>query len=234
MKVEIWSDIMCPFCYIGKRNFEQALGQLGDKEEIQIRWRSFELSPELKTDPSKNTYEYLAEKKGWTLDYTKKVHAQLTQTAKEAGLEYNFETVVPANSFDAHRLSHLAADHDLQDEAEERLFAAHFTEGKNIDDEETLVQLGMEVGLPEEEIRAMLQGDLYTDAVQQDKEDARRVGVQGVPFFVLNNKYAVSGAQPSEVFLEALQKAYKEFEEENTSDVLSDTDGASCSADGSC
>ncbi len=234
MKVEIWSDIMCPFCYIGKRKFETALKQFEHKDEIEIRWRSFELSPELKTDPSKNTYEYLAEKKGWTLDYTKKVHAQLTETAKEAGLDYNFDTVIPANSFNAQRLSHLAAKRNLQDEAEEHLFAAHFTEGKNIDDDKTLVELGVEIGLPEEEIREMLQGDLYVDEVQNDKDAARQVGVQGVPSFVLNEKYAVSGAQPSEVFLEALQKAYKEFEERNAPDVITNSDGASCSTDGNC
>src|SRR5690625_4569626 len=234
MKVEIWSDIMCPFCYIGKRNFENALEQFEHKDDIEIRWRSFELSPGEKPDPSKNTYEYLAEKKGWTVDYTKKVHARLTKTAKEAGLDYNFDTVIPANSFNAHRLSHLAARHDVQDEAEEHLFAAHFTEGKNIDDEESLVQLGIEIGLPEVEIREMLQSDLYAEEVQSDKDAARRVGVQGVPFFVLNDKYAVSGAQPSEVFLDTLQKAYKEFEEEQTPDVITNSDGAACSIDGNC
>lgn len=234
MKVEIWSDIMCPFCYIGKRNFEHALEQFEDRDEIDIRWRSFELQPGLQTDGSKNQYEHLAEQKGWTLDYSKKVHAQLTEKAKEVGLEYHFDIAIPANSFDAHRLSHLAAKHHLQDEAEERLFAAYFTEGKNIDDEETLIQLGVEVGLPEDEIREMLQSDLYADEVQNDKEAARQVGVQGVPFFVFNNKYAVSGAQPGEVFLETLQKAYKEFKEEQTSDVITNADGVSCSIDGSC
>lgn len=234
MKVEIWSDIVCPFCYIGKRKFERALEQLEHKDKIDIWWRSFELSQGVKPDPSKNTYEHLAEKKGWTLDYSKKVHAQLTEKAKEVGLDYNFDTAIPANSFNAHRLSHLAAKHNMQGEVEERLFAAHFTEGKNIDNEEMLVQLGVEIGLPEEEIREMLQSDLYTDEVQKDKDTARKVGVQGVPFFVINNKYAVSGAQPSDVFLEALQKAYKEFEEENAPDVTTNADGASCSVDGNC
>lgn len=234
MKVEIWSDIVCPFCYIGKRKFEHALEQFEHKDKINIRWRSFELQPGLKTDGSKNQYEHLAESKGWTLDYSKKVHDNLTEKAKEVGLDYNFDKSIPANSFNAHRLSHLAAKHNLQDEAEERLFVAHFTEGKNIDDDKVLVQLGVEIGLPEEEIREMLQSDLYADEVQNDKEAARQVGVQGVPFFVLNHKYAVSGAQPSDVFLDALQKAYKEFEEENTPDVITNTDGASCSTDGHC
>lgn len=234
MKVEIWSDIMCPFCYIGKRKFEQALEQFEYSNNIEVRWRSFELAPDLKTDPSINTYEYLAEQKGWTLDYTKKVHARLTETAKEVGLDYNFDTVIPANSFNAHRLSHLAAKHGLQNKAEEQLFAAHFTEGKNIDDEETLIQIGVEIGLQEEEIRTILQSDQYKDDVRQDIVMARRVGVQGVPFFVINNKYAVSGAQQSSVFLEVLQKAYQEFKKESSFETVGNADGPACSPDGNC
>lgn len=232
MKVEIWSDIMCPFCYIGKRNFEQALKKFEHKGDIEVQWRSFELSPDLKTNPSKSTYEHLAENKGWTLDYTKKVHDQLTQRAKEAGLDYNFDTVIPANSFNAHRLSHLALAHNLQNEIEERLFAAHFTEGKNIDDDETLIQLGKETGLPEKEIRDMLQSNKYSDEVEKDKYMARQVGVQGVPFFVFNNKYAVSGAQPVEIFLQTLTQAYEEFNQEKKS--ISPIEGESCSIDGNC
>ena len=234
MKIEIWSDLVCPFCYIGKRKFEHALEQFEHKDDIDIEWRSFELQPGLKTDGSKNQYEHLAESKGWTLEYSKKVHDSLTEKAKEAGLDYNFDIAIPANSFNAHRLSHLAVKYHLQDEAEEHLFRAFFTDGKDLNDDETLVELGVEIGLPEDEIRKMLQSDLYADEVQNDKDAARRVGVKGVPFFVLDTKYAVSGAQPSEVFLEALQKAYKEFEEENTRDVITNTDGASCSPDGNC
>jgi len=211
MKVEIWSDIMCPFCYLGKRRFENALQQFPNKDDIQIRWRSFQLSPELETDPNKNVHEYLAEKKGWTLDYSEDVHHKMTLTAKEAGLEYNFDKAIPANSFNAHRLSHLAAKYNLQDAAEERLFAAYFTEGKNIDDKNTLVQLGKDIGLPEAEVTGMLQSDLYANEVHQDVDEAQQVGVRGVPFFVLDNKYAVSGAQGSDVFLGALQKAWSEI-----------------------
>lgn len=214
MKVEIWSDLVCPFCYIGKRKFEHALEQFEYSDDIEIEWRSFELQPGLQADGSKNQYEHLAEMKGWALDYSKQVHAQLTETAKEAGLEYKFDKAIPANTFNAHRLSHLAANYDLQDEAEEHLFHAHFTDGKDIDDDETLVELGINIGLPEEEIRKMLQSDLYTNEVQNDKDAAREVGVQGVPYFVFNGKYSVSGAQPSDLFLATLQKAYKEFEEE--------------------
>jgi len=158
---------MCPFCYIGKRKFENALNQFTGKDNIEIRWRSFQLAPDLKTDTSKSVYDYLAERKGWNPDYSRKVHYQLEATAKEVGLEYDFDRAIPANSFKAHRFSHLAAKYNLQDVAEERLFAAYFTEGRNIDDNETLIQLGNDMGLdPVEVTRALENGD-YGDAVEE-------------------------------------------------------------------
>ncbi|HCN85121.1 MAG TPA: disulfide bond formation protein DsbA [Sphingobacteriaceae bacterium] len=234
MKVEIWSDIMCPFCYIGKRRFENALEQFPNKENIEIQWRSFQLAPELKTDTSKSVHEYLAEKKGWSLDYSEDVNNKMTATAKEAGLEYNFDKAIVANSFNAHRLSHLATKYNLQDAAEERLFAAYFTEGKNIDNNETLIQLGNEIGLPETEIRKMLDSDLYANEVQQDIYLAQKIGVRGVPFFVLDNKYAVSGAQTIETFIGALEKAWEESFNKTKSVSLNDSENSSCSADGNC
>src|SRR5699024_242401 len=140
----------------------------------------------------------------------------------------------PANTFNAHRLSHLAAKHQLQDEAEERLFRAYFTEGKDINNEETLVKLGIEIGIPETEIREMLQGERYSTEVKDDIAKARQVGVQGVPFFVLNDKYAVSGAQPAEVFADALQKAYAEYEKENRPEIIDTGNSGACSTDGNC
>ncbi|MCW3118958.1 MAG: disulfide bond formation protein DsbA [Chitinophagaceae bacterium] len=234
MKVEIWSDVMCPFCYIGKRKFEKALEQFTHKGEIEIRWRSFQLAPDLITDTTKDVYDYLAERKGWTRDYTKKVHHQLEVTAKEVGLDYDFDRAIPANSLKAHRFSHLAARYHVQDVAEERLFSAYFKEGKNIDDIATLVELGKELGIPAEEVNNVLQSDEYAKEVQQDIYKAQQVGVRGVPFFVFDNKYAVSGAQPSEVFLQTLKRSYQEFENESHTTASSDADGASCSTDGDC
>jgi predicted DsbA family dithiol-disulfide isomerase len=234
MKVEIWSDIMCPFCYIGKRKFEQALEQFANKEDLQIQWRSFQLNPNLKTDPGKNIYAYLAEQKGWTLEYSRNVHKQMTATAKESGLEYDFDKVIPANSYNAHRLSHLAAQYNLQDAAEERLFKAYFTEGKNIDDQETLIQLGIDIGLQEDEVRSMLQTDRFSEGVEQDIYEAQQIGVRGVPFFVIDRKYAVSGAQPSSVFIGALQRAYHEYEKEKMETSAFNADGTTCSIDGNC
>jgi predicted DsbA family dithiol-disulfide isomerase len=234
MKVEIWSDVMCPFCYIGKRKFENALEKFSYKNNIEIHWRSFQLNPEQDTNPSITVYEYLAERKGWTLDYSKKVHAQLAETAKQVGLDYNFDDAIPANSMKAHRLSHLASKYNVQDAAEEKIFTAYFTEGKNIDDNETLISIGTQVGLPASEIKQMLDSDQYLKEVQNDIQKAEDLGIRGVPFFVFDNKYAVSGAQSSEVFLNALETSWKEYENNSLASALSDGNGATCSTDGNC
>jgi predicted DsbA family dithiol-disulfide isomerase len=234
MKIEIWSDIMCPFCYIGKRKFELALKEFSDKESVQVQWKSFQLDPDLQTDGSRNLNEYLAERKGWTVSQTESIHQQMEARAKENGLEYHFDKAIPANSFNAHRLSHLAAKYKLQDLMEERLFAAYFTEGKNIDDTETLVELAKGVGLSEGETRSMLKGDAYKDNVEQDIFEAQQVGVRGVPFFLIDDKYAVSGAQETAVFLGALNKAWSA---RKTSELAFASNGeaeAACAIDGNC
>lgn len=229
MKVEIWSDVMCPFCYIGKRKFESALKQFNHSDNIEIVWKSFQLDPEMKTDATKSTHEYLADRKGWTLDYAKQVSAHVTNLAKEVGLEYNFDKSKVANSFNAHRVAHLAKLSGVGDAMEEVLFKAYFTEGKNIDDKATLVELGNSIGLNSAEVESVLNSNLYTDEVNNDIEEAQQVGVKGVPFFVIDRKFAVSGAQPSEVFLNALNKAWTEQKPE-----LNTGADASCGIDGNC
>lgn len=204
--VEIWSDVMCPFCYIGKRKFEQALEQFPGKDAVEVEWKSFQLNPEMKTEPSKNINEYLAEHKGISLARAKEMNERVTAMAAEVGLTYDLGRAVVANSFDAHRLSHFAKKHGRQDAVEERLFKAYFTEGKNTADHGTLVSLAVEAGLNAEEVRAMLAGTDFSDDVNRDIYEASQVGARGVPFFVFNNKYAVSGAQPSELFLQVLNK----------------------------
>lgn len=209
MKVEIWSDVMCPFCYIGKRKFEKSLEEFhGD--EVQVTWRSFQLNPGLKTEPGKNIHQYLAEIKGISTKQAKQLNDRVTKMAADAGLRYNFDTAVVANSFDAHRFSHLAKKHGLQDAAEERLFAAYFSEGKNTADHEALAELGGEIGLDKNEVRRMLNSDEYSREVEEDITEAQRLGIHAVPFFVFDRKYAVSGAQPSEVFREAMETSLRE------------------------
>ena len=231
MKIEIWSDVMCPFCYIGKRRFEEALQNFEHKDKVEVEWKSFQLNPDLKTDPNINITQYLADIKGWTLDYAKQVNNQVTAMAAGVGLTYDFDRAVVANSFDAHRFAHLAKKHNLGDEAEEALFKAYFTEGRNIADHDTLMELGNEMGLDEAEVKQILANGEYAGEVKQDIAEAGYLGIQGVPFFVMNGKYAVSGAQMVPVFTETLEKAYDEWEKEKPLTII---DGDSCSVDGDC
>ncbi|WP_242916211.1 DsbA family oxidoreductase [Pontibacter liquoris] len=210
MKVDIWSDIMCPFCYIGKRKFENALAQFPNAQEVEVVWHSYQLQPDVQHVPGKDTYDFLAEIKGTTRQQAQEMNNRVADMAREVDLHYNFDKVQVANTFDAHRLTHLAASHGLQSQAEERLFAAHFIEGKNVQDPETLVQLGTEIGLDAAEVRTMLASDALAEEVNADIQTAQQIGVNGVPFFVINHKYGLSGAQPSEVFLKALQQVWQE------------------------
>jgi predicted DsbA family dithiol-disulfide isomerase len=210
MKVEIWSDVMCPFCYIGKRKFETALAQFDRKSEIVVEWKSFQLNPSLVTDISKNTIQYLAESKGWTMDYTHQTIKHIIDVAAEVDLHFDFKKAVVANSFDAHRLLHLAKKYKLQNQCKELLFAAYFTEGKNTADHEVLTNIGLQIGLDASEISNVLVSNQYADEVNNDIHHAQEIGVRGVPFFVLDNKYAISGAQSSETFLAALMQTWNE------------------------
>ncbi|ALI98672.1 DsbA family oxidoreductase [Rufibacter tibetensis] len=230
MKVEIWSDVVCPFCYIGKRRFEKALEAFPAKEKVEVVWRSFQLDPDLKFVPGQSVHEYLGKRKGGTTADGKKMNDQMAAMAKEVGLNYDFDKAIINNTFDAHRLIHLAKNHQKQDEMKERLFEAYYTQGKNVGDLDTLVQLGEEVGLDGAEIRQALQSDAYAQEVQQDIYQAQQVGVRGVPFFVFNNKYAVSGAQPTELFQEVLDKVW----DEEKPQIISGEGAGSCSIDGTC
>ncbi|MEI9808309.1 MAG: DsbA family oxidoreductase [Bacteroidota bacterium] len=212
MKVEIWSDVMCPFCYIGKRRFENALTQFVHKEDVDIVWKSFQLNPDMKTEPGKNITQYLAEIKGWSLEQAKQANDHVTGMARELGLHYDFDKAVVANSFDAHRVVQLAKVHGKGNEMEEQLFKAYFTEGKNIADHSTLIELATAIGLDAEIVKKALESNEYAEAVEQDIYESRQIGVRGVPFFVLNDKYAVSGAQATETFLGALNTAWAEWE----------------------
>jgi predicted DsbA family dithiol-disulfide isomerase len=234
MKIEIWSDVMCPFCYIGKRRFEDALQKSGHGKDIEIEWKSFQLNPDMKTDPNISIDQYLADIKGFSLDHAKELNTHVTQMAAEAGLTYNFDRAVVANSFNAHRFSHLAKKHGLGDAAEEALFKAYFTEGKNIDDTTTLIDLGTAIGLNADEIKATLESGAYAEDVKHDVAEAQQLGIRGVPFFVMNRKYGVSGAQAVPVFEETIEKAFAEWQQENPKPSLQVIEGDSCGIDGDC
>ncbi|GAA4013673.1 DsbA family oxidoreductase [Hymenobacter fastidiosus] len=231
MKVEIWSDIMCPFCYIGKRRFEEALARFPQADQVQVQWRSFELDPNMKTNPGQTIHELLAERKGVSVAEGRQMNTQMAQHAATVGLEFNFDKTIPANTFNAHRLIHLAAAHDRQDAMKERILRAYFTEGQNIDDPATLTRLAAGLDLPAAEVAQLLQSDRYAQDVRHDEYQARQIGVRGVPYFVFADKYAVSGAQPSELFQEVLEKVWEEARP--VPGPLAGTDGAACGLDGS-
>jgi protein disulfide-isomerase len=236
MKVDIWSDIMCPFCYIGKRHYESALSRFEGRGAVEVEWHSFQLDPTIPNDiPSKdNVYQYLADKKGISYQQSAKMHERVIEMAKNAGLDYRFDKAIVANSFDAHRLIQLAKTRGLGDVAEERLFRAYFTEGKDFGDFDTLISIGKEIGIPEEDVKSALVSGLYAEKVEQDIREAAEIGAQGVPFFVFDRKYAVSGAQPPEYFLQALNQSYGEWKKANPDTKLAPAEGAVCSPDGDC
>lgn len=207
MKVEIWSDVMCPFCYIGKKRFEDALKQFPNANDVQVEWKSYQLNPGLKTDTSKNLNQFLAEHKGISVEKAAEMNAYVTKMAADSGLEYHLEKAIPANSFDAHRISHLAKKSGVQNELEQLLFEAYFTEGKNTADHQVLRDLAVKAGCTESEVNAVLNSDQFTSDVHRDAEEAQEIGVRGVPFFVFDRKYAVSGAQPVEAFLKTMEAA---------------------------
>jgi predicted DsbA family dithiol-disulfide isomerase len=232
LKVQIWSDIMCPFCYIGKRRIEEALQNFEHKEAVEIEWKSYQLDASFIASPEDNMVEHLAEKYRKDNDWAQNMLDNMTQNAKAAGLDFHFEKAVLANSFNAHRLLHLAKKYNLANDLEELLFKAYLTEGKDINDLDTLSKLGIEVGLDAEAIAQVLNSDTYGTEVQKDQEEANAIGVQGVPFFVLDNKYAISGAQPASAFLETLEKVWQEGKFEIKPTLLNTTDGESCGIDG--
>lgn len=210
MKIEIWSDIACPFCYIGKRKLEKAIQRLPDSEGIVLEWKSFQLNPILQTDPNQNTLTYLAETKGWTMEQTLQMTAQVTAMGKEEGLNFNFEKTAVANTKRSHRLLHLAKGFNCQNELKEQLFKVYFEEGKNIDELETLLQCAEQVGIPRAEAINVLDTHAFEEEIDQDVYESRLIGVQGVPFFVFDRKFGISGAQPDEVFNQTLQQALQE------------------------
>ena len=223
---------MCPFCYIGKRKFENALSKFPYKGRIEVIWKSFQLDPTTITDPKLNTIDYLAEKKGWSKQQAQETTDYVTNMARQVGLEFNFDKAVVANSLDAHRLLHLAKKYGKQNEAEEKLFKAYFTDGKNTADHFTLIQIGKELDMDETEIMDVFNNHTYSDEIKQDIMEGQKIGVRGVPFFLLDGKYAVSGAQESEIFLQALMKSYNEFQMSNHTKMTHVDDEKICGPDG--
>lgn len=232
LKIQIWSDIMCPFCYIGKRRIEEALTLFEHKEAVAIEWKSFQLDAGFIPSADDNVIEHLAEKYQKNTDWAQTMVDNMTQNAKTAGLDFHFEKAVMANSHNAHRLLHLAKKHHLANELEEAFFKAYLTDGKDLNNLNTLSELGIQVGLDADAIAQVLNSDLYSQEVKQDILQANNIGVQGVPFFVFDNKYAVSGAQPATTFLQTLEKVWQEGKFNSKVTLLNTTNENSCDING--
>jgi len=212
LKVEIWSDVVCPWCYVGKRRFEEALTRFEHRDEVELVWRSFELDPSAPPSATEQgTYvQRLATKYGRSVIEAQAMIDNMTETARKEGLDFRFDLARPGNTFDAHRLLHLALEHGRQDELKERFDRATFTEGSPVSDHSALRALAAQVGLPDTDVAAVLTSDRYADAVRADEAQARAYGVSGVPFFVIDGRYGISGAQPADAVLQALDTAWSE------------------------
>jgi predicted DsbA family dithiol-disulfide isomerase len=227
MQVEIWSDIACPWCYVGKRRFETALADFDHADDVSIIWRSFELSPDAPAELEGDMAERLAAKYGMTVEQAREMEANMTATAADEGLDYHLDIRRAANTFDGHRLIHLAEQHGLGDVMKERLLAAHFSEGRLVSDHAELTELGAEVGLDREEVRAMLASDRFGDDVRADETTARQYGISGVPTFIIDSQIGVSGAQSPDVLLALLQQGW-----DRRAPAIVTADGDSCGVDG--
>jgi predicted DsbA family dithiol-disulfide isomerase len=208
MRIDIWSDVVCPWCYVGKRRFERALDAFEDRASVQVVHRSFQLDPSRPKGQTQKRREMLMAKYSLSAAQVESLDARMEQTAAAEGLEYHLgQDGVTGNTFDAHRLVHLAAAHGRQDAAVERLFRAYFTERRSVFDGDSLAALAVDVGLDPAEAREVLAGTRYADDVVADMREARALGVNGVPFFVIDNRFGVSGAQATEVFAQMLTRA---------------------------
>lgn len=212
IQVEIWSDVMCPFCYIGKRQFEAALAGFAEKDLVEVTWRSYQLDPKLKAATGQTLYEYLAQRKGMSVEQSRQMHDQVTQSAANVGLEYRFDRAVVNNSHAAHRLIQVAKVHGRGDALEEALFRSYFTEGKDIGDRGVLESLAVAVGLT-----AVQAAEAFDDPtgewgrkVDDEASEAHALGSTGVPFFVFQRQYAMTGAQGESTFRKVLEKVARE------------------------
>ena len=208
MHVEIWSDIACPWCYVGKRRFEAALAAFEHREEVRVTWRSFELDPSAPPTREGDGATHLARKYGTSREQALAMHERMTATAAEDGLDFRFDLARGGNTFDAHRLVHLAEAHGVQDAMKERLMRAYLTEGELMSDHATLERLATEVGLPADEVRDMLATDRFAAGVRDDERTATSFGISAVPFFVVDRRIGAAGAQPPEVLGELLRRAW--------------------------
>jgi predicted DsbA family dithiol-disulfide isomerase len=227
VEVEIWSDIACPWCYVGKRRFEAALASFEHRDEVQVTWRSFELDPSAPREREGERAAELAAKYGMTVEQARALEQQMTEVAASDGLDFRFERARAGSTFDGHRIIHLAGEHGLQDAMKERLLRAYFTDGELVGDHDTLVHCAVEVGVPEQEVRDTLAGDRFADAVRDEELTAQRLGISAVPTFVVDRALGASGAHPPAQLLELLRQGWAQ-----RSPVSIIAGGEACGPDG--
>lgn len=234
MKIEVWSDVACPFCYLGKKKLEKAIAAFQHGSRINIIWKSFQLNPEQVTDTQISLSEYLAREKNWTPEYTEQVNRRIEESGSEYGIIYNFNKAVPANTMKAHILLHAAKKVNKQNEVKEGLFRAYFTEGKNVDDNAVLIAIASEAGMGSGITESVFEDEELINEVMLDRYEATQLGIRGVPFFIFNNRYAISGAHPDLLFTETLQKSFSEWDNSVKSKPEVIATGDSCGTDGDC
>jgi len=234
MKVEIWSDVVCPWCYIGKRRFESALARFPHRDHVDVVWRSFELDPTAPALREGDAAERLASKYGMSRQQAVESHERMAQVASQEGLAFHFEATRSGNTFNAHRLLHLADERGVQGEVKERLFRAYFSEAEPIGDVDTLVRLTGEVGISAADAQAVLSTDAYAEDVRADEREATELGINGVPFFVIDRRYGVSGAQSADILLQALERAWADAHPSALLTPVGATAGDAACTDESC
>lgn len=231
MRVDIWSDVVCPWCYVGKRRFEAALAGFEHRDDIEVVWHSFELDPQAPQVRDGDRLDHISKKYGVTREQAQAMEQRLVDAAQGLDLDFRFDRARGGNTFDAHRLIHLGAEHGLGDTVKERFLKGFFTDGEPIGDPAALARLAVEAGLPADEVDEVLAGDRYADAVRADEATARAYGITGVPFFVVDETYGISGAQPPEVLTNVLERAWSET---HGRPVVVAGGGEDACADGSC
>jgi len=234
VKVDIWSDVVCPWCYVGKKRFEAATAEFAHGDEIEVEWHSFELDPTSPHEHQGDMAQRLSRKYGMTIDQAVAANDRLTRVGAEDGIDFRFDRARSGNTFDAHRLIHLARKRGVQDAVKERLMLAYFTEGELVSDHDALVRVVAEAGLDADEARRVLESDAFAADVRADEEAAQEIGITGVPFFVVDQKFGISGAQPVDVMVDVLERAWAKSHPEPVQVLAGgDTADGQCD-DGSC
>lgn len=205
--IDVWSDVMCPFCYLGDTTLEAAVNRFEHRDQVEIRYHAFLLEPGLPADKATDLATYFEDERGFPRAQSEQMNAQLTTRGREAGLDYRFDRALVTNTRRAHQLSHFAAEHGRQQDVVHRLFRAFFTDGLNVGDIQVLADIAAEAGLDRAAALAALESGEFAGAVDADLAEAQSLGISGVPFFVFNRTLAVSGAQSEATFLQALEQS---------------------------